>query len=50
MNSNQKKLVGLKLYLVMLGMLLAGTLNTILMKFQNKTGGVDDVPFNHPYV
>ena len=36
--------------MVMLGMLIAGTCNTILMKLQNKTGGVNGVPFNHPYV
>jgi len=45
-----KKLVGLPLYLVMLGMLLSGSANTILMKVQNNTKGLDDIPFNHPFV
>jgi len=34
MNNNQK-LVGAKLYAIMLGMLLAGTANTLLTKWQN---------------
>jgi hypothetical protein len=34
-----KKLVGLGLYLIMLGMLIAGSANTIIMKVQNMTPG-----------
>lgn len=30
-----EKLIGLRLYMVMLGMLISGTANTILMKVQN---------------
>ncbi len=54
--SDQKKLYGLPLYLIMLGMLIAGTGNTILVKVQNYTKGEDlPVPpypqyFKHPYV
>jgi drug/metabolite transporter (DMT)-like permease len=44
------KLVGLALYMVMLGMLLSGSANTILMKVQNNTNGKDNIPFNHPFV
>jgi len=51
------KLIGLRLYMVMLGMLLSGTGNTILMKIQNLTYGetlVTDpkqpMPFTHPFV
>ena len=40
MASDQNKLVGLKLYMIMLGMLLAGTGNTILMKIQNLSYGL----------
>ena len=42
MNNNEGKLVGLKLYMIMLGMLLAGTANTILTKWQNSLVGVDE--------
>ncbi|CDW74879.1 nucleotide-sugar transporter [Stylonychia lemnae] len=47
--SNQEKIVGLRLYMIMLAMLLTGTANTILMKMQNLTivGGDN---FNHPFV
>jgi len=53
---SQKKLEGLPLYLIMLGMLIAGTGNTILVKVQNYTRGEDlphppnPVYFKHPYV
>ena len=53
---DQTKLVGLPLYMIMLGMLIAGTGNTILVKVQNYTKGEDlPVPpypkyFKHPYV
>ena len=47
---SQAKLTGLRLYMIMLGMLISGTANTILMKLQNQTPGVDGVIFNHPYV
>jgi len=33
MNNNSDKLVGMRLYLIMLGMLLTGTANTILTKW-----------------
>jgi hypothetical protein len=53
---SQKKLEGLPLYLIMLGMLIAGTGNTILVKVQNYTRG-EPLPsppypkyFKHPYV
>jgi len=36
--------------MIMLGMLMFGTANTILMKVQNKTPGKDGVKFNHPFV
>lgn len=39
MNNNQK-LVGAKLYAIMLGMLLAGTANTLLTKWQNGQVGL----------
>ena len=52
-----KQLIGLRLYLVMIGMLLSGTGNTIIMKIQNLTYGEtlpDDpkhpMPFTHPFV
>jgi hypothetical protein len=35
--NNAKKLSGAPLYLVMLGMLITGTANTILIKWQNFT-------------
>ena len=48
-----KKLVGLALYMIMLGMLIAGSANTIIMKIQNLSPGEQspDLPkkFNHPY-
>ena len=51
------KLVGLALYMIMLGMLLSGTGNTILLKIQNLTYGVTlptdpkkPMPFTHPFV
>ena len=51
------KLVGLALYLIMLGMLLSGTGNTILLKIQNLTYGETrdtdpqkPMPFRHPFV
>ena len=53
---SQKKLEGLPLYLIMLGMLIAGTGNTILVKVQNYTHGEQlpnppyPVYFKHPYV
>lgn len=34
----------------MVGMLLCGTANTILMKIQNQTPGKNDDKFNHPFV
>jgi hypothetical protein len=36
------KIVGIRLYMIMLGMLLTGTSNTILMKIQNLTEGAHD--------
>ena len=55
--SSNAKLIGLSLYMVMLGMLLSGTGNTILMKIQNLTYGLtlpsdpkDPMPFTHPFV
>jgi hypothetical protein len=48
--SEGAKLVGAALYLVMLGMLISGSANTILMKVQNNTDGLDSQPFNHPYL
>ena len=48
-----KKLVGLALYMIMLGMLIAGSANTIIMKIQNLSPGEQspDLPkkFTHPY-
>lgn len=56
------KLVGLPLYLLMLGMLLAGTANTVLTKWQNSLVGVREFmlfgpfegiklqTFTHPYI
>lgn len=41
MNNDQDKLVGTKLYLVMVGMLIAGTANTLLTKWQNGEIGVE---------
>lgn len=35
--------------MIMLGMLLTGTANTILMKVQNVTSA-NGLPFNHPFV
>ena len=49
-DKKNEKLVGLPLYLVMLGMLLSGSANTILMKVQNNTPGKYGVNFNHPFV
>eukprot|EP00347_Sterkiella_histriomuscorum_P013774 403363419 len=54
--NQQDKLVGTRLLLVMLGMLLFGTCNTILMKIQNSTPIDPNDPnpkrptFNHPFV
>lgn len=42
MNNNNEKLVGVKLYMIMVGMLIAGTLNTLLTKWQNNEVGVPD--------
>jgi hypothetical protein len=39
---SQAKLTGIRLYMVMLGMLISGTTNTILMKIQNETPGKDN--------
>jgi drug/metabolite transporter (DMT)-like permease len=61
--NNSEKLVGMRLYLVMLGMLLTGTANTILTKWQNGMVGLTSPPawdapkedplrpskFTHPY-
>lgn len=44
------KLVGTALYLIMLGMLISGSANTILMKVQNNTVGEGTQTFNHPYL
>ena len=38
--NNAAKLVGPKLYAIMAGMLLAGTANTLLTKWQNQSVGV----------
>jgi drug/metabolite transporter (DMT)-like permease len=51
---SNNKLVGLPLYGVMLGMLLTGTANTILMKIQDFTSARSDptqepTKYNHPY-
>ena len=46
---SQDKLVGISLYGVMLGMLVTGTANTILMKTQNLTVTYGN-KFNHPFV
>ena len=62
MNQNNEKLVGFPLYMIMVGMLIAGTLNTLLTKWQNNEVGVPDKmlfgvgkgvdyqTFTHPYV
>ena len=47
--NRESKLVGLPLYMIMLGMLISGSANTILMKVQNNTDGLIG-PFNHPYL
>ena len=50
--TQNEKLTGVRLYLVMLGMLVSGTANTILMKIRNETI-VDEakkLKFNHPFV
>jgi hypothetical protein len=39
--NNAAKLVGPKLYAIMAGMLLAGTANTLLTKWQNQSVGVE---------
>ena len=39
MSDTQEKVVGVRLYMIMLGMLLAGTANTILTKWQNNLEG-----------
>jgi hypothetical protein len=44
------KLTGVPLYMVMLGMLISGTANTVLMKIQNETNGQNGKLFNHPFV
>ncbi len=46
----EAKLMGMPLYLVMLGMLISGSANTILMKVQNNTEGLNNAKFNHPYL
>ena len=49
--SGEAKLIGTALYLVMFGMLISGSANTILMKVQNNTTGFDHkTTFNHPFV
>lgn len=61
MNNNNEKLVGFKLYMIMVGMLIAGTLNTLLTKWQNQVEvpgfiqwgddkGKVQQTFTHPYV
>ena len=50
MSAKQVKLVGVRLYLVMLGMLITGSANTIMGKIQNQTPGENGVLFKHPYV
>lgn len=62
MNNVAAKLTGMRLYSVMLGMLIAGTANTILTKWQNSLVGLPLPPpfgehkpgelakFTHPYV
>ena len=50
MRSSSEKLTGIRLYMLMVGMLLSGTSNTILMKIQNLTPGLDGIQFNHPFL
>jgi cytochrome b561 len=59
MNNVAAKLTGMRLYSIMFGMLIAGTANTILTKWQNSLVGVKLPPpfgpgeyakFTHPYV
>ena len=62
MNKSDEKLTGIKLYSIMVGMLIAGTLNTLLTKWQNNEVGVKKFvefgpdkdkkyqTFTHPYV
>lgn len=40
MNSSNDKLVGPKLYMIMAGMLITGSMNTIFTKWQNSEIGV----------
>jgi hypothetical protein len=42
MNKSEEKLTGVKLYMIMVGMLIAGTLNTLLTKWQNNEIGVKE--------
>jgi hypothetical protein len=46
---SRAKLTGFPLYMVMLGMLISGTANTILMKVQNQTVA-NGMKFSHPFV
>jgi hypothetical protein len=39
---DEKKIVGIRLIMIMMGMLLTGTGNTILMKIQNLTEGAHE--------
>lgn len=54
---SEAKIIGLKLYMLMLGQLITGSANTILMKVQDGTLSYDPIgrpgqgpfPFTHPY-
>jgi len=40
--SSQEKLTGVPLYMIMLGMLVAGTCNTVFLKLQDSATGLVD--------
>ena len=48
MNKSEEKVVGVRLYMIMVGMLLAGTLNTLLTKWQNNEIGVKEIVLFNP--
>jgi len=45
---SEEKLVGMRLYMVMLGMFLTGTAGTILTKWQNSMVGENTPAYDHP--
>ena len=49
MMKDEEKYVGWKLYALMVGMLITGTANTLIQKYQDETFAANNY-FSHPYL